>query len=99
MLVLSLKRRSRLAHPRSLRGRGFSDVAWRGQPLRRVLVIHEPRIPESRRRLRFRHLRRYALAGIGLLDTIGGSLAKATEDPGSRTAALIAFLVTASGLT
>ncbi|WP_010307513.1 benzoate/H(+) symporter BenE family transporter [Saccharopolyspora spinosa] len=39
-----------------------------------------------------------ALAGIGLLDTIGGSLAKATEDPGSRTAALIAFLVTASGL-
>ncbi|QIZ36923.1 benzoate/H(+) symporter BenE family transporter [Saccharopolyspora sp. ASAGF58] len=40
-----------------------------------------------------------ALAGIGLLDTIGGSLAKATEDPGSRTAALIAFLVTASGLT
>ncbi|WP_238935570.1 benzoate/H(+) symporter BenE family transporter [Saccharopolyspora spinosa] len=44
-------------------------------------------------------MRRYALAGIGLLDTIGGSLAKATEDPGSRTAALIAFLVTASGLT
>ncbi|MEV0084251.1 benzoate/H(+) symporter BenE family transporter [Saccharopolyspora sp. NPDC050642] len=40
-----------------------------------------------------------ALAGIGLLDTIGGSLAKATEDPGSRTAALIAFLVTASGVT
>ncbi|MEV0700721.1 benzoate/H(+) symporter BenE family transporter [Saccharopolyspora sp. NPDC050389] len=40
-----------------------------------------------------------ALAGIGLLDTIGGSLTKATEDPGSRTAALIAFLVTASGLT
>lgn len=39
-----------------------------------------------------------ALAGIGLLDTIGGSLAKATEDPGSRTAALIAFLVTASDL-
>lgn len=40
-----------------------------------------------------------ALAGIGLLDTIGGSLAKATEDADSRTAALIAFLVTASGLT
>ncbi|MCI2421789.1 benzoate/H(+) symporter BenE family transporter [Saccharopolyspora sp. K220] len=40
-----------------------------------------------------------ALAGIGLLDTIGGSLAKATEDPHHRTAALIAFLVTASGVT
>ncbi|MDA3628699.1 benzoate/H(+) symporter BenE family transporter [Saccharopolyspora sp. WRP15-2] len=39
-----------------------------------------------------------ALAGIGLLDTIGGSLAKATEDADSRTAALIAFLVTASGV-
>lgn len=40
-----------------------------------------------------------ALAGIGLLDTIGGSMAKATADTGSRTAALIAFLVTASGVT
>ncbi|MEB3371066.1 benzoate/H(+) symporter BenE family transporter [Saccharopolyspora mangrovi] len=40
-----------------------------------------------------------ALAGIGLLDTIGGSLAKATADTGSRTAALIAFLVTASDIT
>ncbi|CAM03415.1 benzoate membrane transport protein [Saccharopolyspora erythraea NRRL 2338] len=39
-----------------------------------------------------------ALAGIGLLDTIGGSLANATADPAGRTAALIAFLVTASGL-
>ncbi|TWF93793.1 benzoate/H(+) symporter BenE family transporter [Saccharopolyspora dendranthemae] len=40
-----------------------------------------------------------ALAGIGLLDTIGGTLAKATSDAGSRTGALIAFLVTASGIT
>lgn len=40
-----------------------------------------------------------ALAGIGLLDTIGGSLAKATAEAEDRTAALIAFLVTASGIT
>lgn len=40
-----------------------------------------------------------ALAGIGLLDTIGNSLAKATADADSRTGALIAFLVTASGIT
>ncbi|GAB3290828.1 benzoate/H(+) symporter BenE family transporter [Parasphingorhabdus pacifica] len=40
-----------------------------------------------------------AIAGIGLLETIGGSLAAATADPSTRNAALIAFLVTASGIT
>lgn len=40
-----------------------------------------------------------ALAGIGLLETIGGSLATAMGDPATRNAALIAFLVTASGVT
>lgn len=40
-----------------------------------------------------------AIAGIGLLDTIGGSLATATTDPANRNAALIAFLVTASGVS
>lgn len=40
-----------------------------------------------------------ALAGIGLLDTIGSSLAKATESAEGRLPALIAFLVTASDVT
>ncbi|SFT77725.1 benzoate membrane transport protein [Actinopolyspora lacussalsi subsp. righensis] len=40
-----------------------------------------------------------AIAGIGLLDTIGGSLATATAEPATRNAALIAFLVTASGVS
>lgn len=40
-----------------------------------------------------------ALAGIGLLETIGGSLATAMGDPATRNAALFAFLVTASGAT
>jgi benzoate membrane transport protein len=40
-----------------------------------------------------------ALAGFALLGTIGGALAMATRDEGSREAALITFLVTASGLS
>jgi len=40
-----------------------------------------------------------ALAGFALLGTIGGALAVATRDEGSREAALITFLVTASGLS
>jgi benzoate membrane transport protein len=40
-----------------------------------------------------------ALAGIGLLDTIGASLAKATQDAGARLPALITFLVTAADVT
>jgi benzoate membrane transport protein len=40
-----------------------------------------------------------ALAGFALLGTIGGALAVATRDDGSREAALITFLVTASGLS
>jgi benzoate membrane transport protein len=39
-----------------------------------------------------------AVAGFALLGTIGGGLAVATKDEGSREAALITFLVTASGL-
>ena len=39
------------------------------------------------------------IAGIGLLDTIGNSLASATTDPATRNSALIAFLVTASGVS
>ncbi|MFC7343314.1 benzoate/H(+) symporter BenE family transporter [Saccharopolyspora griseoalba] len=40
-----------------------------------------------------------ALAGIGLLDTIGSSLANATENASGRLPALIAFLVTAADVT
>lgn len=40
-----------------------------------------------------------ALAGFALLGTIGSGLAVATKDEKSREAALITFLVTASGLT
>jgi benzoate membrane transport protein len=40
-----------------------------------------------------------AVAGFALLGTIGGGLALATKDEKSREAALITFLVTASGLT
>ncbi len=40
-----------------------------------------------------------ALAGFALLATIGSALAVATKDEGSREAALITFLVTASGLS
>ncbi len=40
-----------------------------------------------------------ALAGMALLGTIGNSLAIAVADEGAREAALIAFLITASGLT
>jgi benzoate membrane transport protein len=40
-----------------------------------------------------------ALAGFALLGTIGGGLAAAMKDEHSREAALITFLVTASGLT
>ncbi|WP_203142354.1 benzoate/H(+) symporter BenE family transporter [Marinobacter mangrovi] len=40
-----------------------------------------------------------ALAGLALLGTIGNSLHAALDDPGDREAALITFLVTASGLT
>ena len=39
------------------------------------------------------------LAGLALLGTIGGSLANAMADVRSREAALITFMVTASGLT
>jgi len=40
-----------------------------------------------------------ALAGLALLGTIGNSLAQAVADESAREAALIAFLITASGLT
>ncbi len=40
-----------------------------------------------------------ALAGLALLGTIGNSLALAVADESAREAALIAFLITASGLT
>ncbi len=40
-----------------------------------------------------------AIAGIALLGTIGNSLTGALLDDGERDAALITFLVTASGLT
>jgi benzoate membrane transport protein len=40
-----------------------------------------------------------ALAGFALLGTIGGALSVAMRDDGSREAALITFLVTASGLS
>ena len=40
-----------------------------------------------------------ALAGLALLGTIGNSLALAVRDEDAREAALIAFLITASGLT
>lgn len=40
-----------------------------------------------------------AVAGFALLGTIGAGLAAAMKDEGSREAALITFLVTASGLT
>lgn len=40
-----------------------------------------------------------AVAGFALLGTIGGGLAAAMKDEGSREAALITYLVTASGLT
>jgi benzoate membrane transport protein len=40
-----------------------------------------------------------AVAGFALLGTIGGGLATAMKDESQREAALITFLVTASGLT
>ena len=40
-----------------------------------------------------------AIAGIALLGTLGGSLSGALKDEGSREAALVTFLITASGLT
>lgn len=40
-----------------------------------------------------------AIAGLGLLGTIGGSLASATADTDAREAAVVTFLATASGLT
>ncbi|MGY0021835.1 benzoate/H(+) symporter BenE family transporter [Streptomyces sp. YJ-C3] len=40
-----------------------------------------------------------AVAGIGLLATIEGSLASALSDPASREAAVVTFLATASGVT
>ncbi|SER00736.1 benzoate membrane transport protein [Amphritea atlantica] len=39
-----------------------------------------------------------AIAGLALLSTIGNSLSAALADPGDREAALLTFLVTASGL-
>lgn len=39
-----------------------------------------------------------AIAGIALFGTIGNAMATATQDPGQREPALIAFLVTASGI-
>lgn len=40
-----------------------------------------------------------AIAGLGLLGTIGGSLASAMSDEGAREAAVVTFLATASGFT
>jgi benzoate membrane transport protein len=40
-----------------------------------------------------------AVAGLALLGTIGAGLAAAMKDEGEREAALITFVVTASGLT
>lgn len=40
-----------------------------------------------------------AIAGLGLLGTIGGSLSSALSDERSREAALVTFLATASGVT
>jgi benzoate membrane transport protein len=40
-----------------------------------------------------------AVAGLALLGTIGSGLATAMKDEGDREAALITFVVTASGLT
>jgi len=40
-----------------------------------------------------------ALAGLALMGTIGNGLAAATRDEGDREAAIITFLVTASGLS
>ncbi len=40
-----------------------------------------------------------AVAGLALLDTIGSGLAAAMKDEGQREAALVTFVVTASGLT
>ncbi|CAL9556188.1 Inner membrane protein YdcO [Nocardiopsis dassonvillei] len=40
-----------------------------------------------------------AIAGLGLLGTIGGSLSSALSDERSREAALVTFLATASGMT
>ncbi|WP_306366376.1 benzoate/H(+) symporter BenE family transporter [Nocardiopsis sp. CC223A] len=40
-----------------------------------------------------------AIAGLGLLGTIGGSLSSALSDERSREAALVTFLATASGIT
>ncbi|WP_424215000.1 benzoate/H(+) symporter BenE family transporter [Streptomyces sp. BI20] len=39
------------------------------------------------------------VAGLGLLGTIGSSLASALSDPGAREAAVVTFLATASGVT
>ena len=40
-----------------------------------------------------------ALAGLALMGTIGNGLAAATKDEGDREAAIITFLVTASGVS
>lgn len=40
-----------------------------------------------------------AIAGIALIGTLGNSLAAALQEPGEREAALVTFLVTASGLS
>lgn len=40
-----------------------------------------------------------AIAGIALIDTLGNSLATALQEPDEREAALVTFLVTASGLS
>ncbi|TAA09638.1 benzoate transporter BenE [Pseudoxanthomonas winnipegensis] len=40
-----------------------------------------------------------AIAGIALLGTLGGALGTAVKDEGSREAALVTFLITASGLS
>ncbi len=49
--------------------------------------------------LAFPHALILALAGLALLGTIGNGLATALQDESEREAALITFLVTASGLT
>ncbi|EPG2364797.1 benzoate/H(+) symporter BenE family transporter, partial [Serratia marcescens] len=41
----------------------------------------------------------HTIAGLALLGTIGGSLQRALHDEKQRDAALIAFLITASGVT
>ncbi len=47
----------------------------------------------------FPHALVLAIAGIALLGTLGGSLAATRVDEAEREAALVTFLITASGLT